>query len=47
MESNSQRARAPPKTRAHYPADDRLEVPHEPGGRLLIAAAHPADEFVK
>jgi hypothetical protein len=36
-----------PETGAQDPADDRLEVAHEPGGRLFITAADPADEFVK
>ena len=36
-----------PDTGAQDAANDRLEVPHVLGGRLLIALADPADEIVK
>ena len=30
-----------------YPADDGLEVPHQPSGCLIVPDPDPANEFVK
>src|SRR5262249_22113960 len=46
IESNSRRARVA-EPGAEHTADDRLEVPHQPGGRLVVPNADPTDEFIE